>query len=494
MASFVSSILHNSANKIESMSSMGSKHNQKSKNRSSNVRNSNAQPNLGSRLAMHASTPILPANQYYHHPQMSYSAEYIPAPPPYDTMQQQQQQQQLQQQQQQQMHSPTPTPSTSWTSEMSALAEKIKDDVTNTFKSSANSSSKQVANLPSNIDRHSISQGMKLVSIAADEYEEGNESVALDIYLTGVDKILMALPNKTDQNTKLAIREKLQSVEERVGILNLATSQKKIQQEELLQGEEIRSSAMNSFILSRIASTISTISSKAYQTATTSAPIVEITLDASSTASSDIQAASSTSTMPTIYIEGGGDPMTRFKRLGQYMIDITVTCAVLVKQSPLPDLVSFLFSYLIQLFLWFDSQYHVMQKAQDFGIQCIKFGLQADERYRLHEFLSEGLYMLIAAGLKAAVAFNETPRYAGNTAAGTDQMISGTSNSNIKHARHRSEPIDTQANTPAANKRFGQKQQLPQRPTASFSASTSSSATCSPQSAQRTRTSWVWPW
>ncbi len=56
-------------------------------------------------------------------------------------------------------------------------------------------SSKQLTNLPSNIDRHSISQGMKLVSIAADEYEEGNESVALDIYLTGVDKILMALPS-----------------------------------------------------------------------------------------------------------------------------------------------------------------------------------------------------------------------------------------------------------------------------------------------------------
>lgn len=136
----------------------------------------------------------------------------------------------------------------------------------------------------------------------------------------------------------MAIREKLQSVEERVGILNLATSQKRIQQEELLQGEEIKSSAINSFILSRIASTISTISSKAYQSATasnTTAPTVNITLDTATT-SSDISPTTSTSTMPTIYIEGGGDPMARFKRLGQYITDITVTCAVLVKQSPLP--------------------------------------------------------------------------------------------------------------------------------------------------------------
>lgn len=175
------------------MSILGSKgqhHHNKNKSKH-NKTNSNS--NLGSRLAMHASTPILASKSnngggYCYHPQMSYSAEYIPAPPPYDTMQQQQQQQQ------QLMTSPTPTPSTSWTSEMSALAEKIKDDVANTFKGNT---SKQTSNsLPNNIDRHSISQGMKLVSIAADEYEEGNESVALDIYLTGVDKILMALPSE----------------------------------------------------------------------------------------------------------------------------------------------------------------------------------------------------------------------------------------------------------------------------------------------------------
>jgi hypothetical protein len=211
MSSFVSSILHNSANKIESMSLLGSKHNNNNHKNKSRAKQNNhqqqaqQQSNLGSRLAMHASTPILASSNnsnsgggYYYHPQMSYSAEYIPAPPPYDQqqLQQQLQQQQQQQQMQMQMHSPTPTPSTSWTSEMSALAEKIKDDVTSTFKGGNSSKQQQQSNFSlSNIDRHSISQGMKLVSIAADEYEEGNESVALDIYLTGVDKILMALPS-----------------------------------------------------------------------------------------------------------------------------------------------------------------------------------------------------------------------------------------------------------------------------------------------------------
>lgn len=158
MSSFVSSILHNSANKIESMS----------KRTNNQPRNSPPQQvDLGSRLAMQASTSVNSSGSGY----------YYSPPPPYDP--------------QQKVFSPTPTPSTSWTSEMSALAEKIKDDVTNSFKSNKSTNDTQ-----NNIDRHSISQGMKLVSIAADEYEQGNESVALDIYLTGVEKVLMALPSK----------------------------------------------------------------------------------------------------------------------------------------------------------------------------------------------------------------------------------------------------------------------------------------------------------
>jgi hypothetical protein len=66
---------------------------------------------------------------------------------------------------------------------------------------------------------------------------------------------------------------------------------------------------------------------------------------------------------------------------------------------------------LIQLLLWVDSQYHVTQKAQDMSVEFIKLGIQADERYHLHEFVTEGIYMVIVAGLKAAVAFKETPRH-----------------------------------------------------------------------------------
>jgi hypothetical protein len=169
MTSLLTSFLYQSANKIESFS-----------RRSSTEEQQRSPPEL---IYKSKSSPIsnTSGGPFYYQPYNS--AEPVPTasllpPPPYDTMQIRNGNN---------TPTPTPTPSTSWTTEMSALAEKIRDDVTNSLKNN-----KQQAN----IDRHSISQGMKLVSIAADEYEGGNESTALEIYLTGIDKIIMALPSK----------------------------------------------------------------------------------------------------------------------------------------------------------------------------------------------------------------------------------------------------------------------------------------------------------
>jgi hypothetical protein len=157
MTSLLSSFLYQSASKIESFS-----------RRSSTEEQQRSPPEL---IYKSKSSPTsnTSGGPFYYQPYNSAepvpTASFLP-PPPYDTMQIRNGN-----------STPTPTPSTSWTTEMSALAEKIRDDVTNSLKNN-----KQ--------------QGMKLVSIAADEYEGGNESTALEIYLTGIDKIIMALPSK----------------------------------------------------------------------------------------------------------------------------------------------------------------------------------------------------------------------------------------------------------------------------------------------------------
>ncbi|KAG1464387.1 hypothetical protein G6F56_005093 [Rhizopus delemar] len=236
-----------------------------------------------------------------------------------------------------------PPYSSSWNSEISALADKIKLDVTH-----------------KPLDKHSISQGIKLVSIAADEYEQGNESVALNIYLTGVDKIIMALPNKTDMNTKNALSKKLKSVEERMGIVS---------ENGVVADNDLSFFAKIYSIISAFFSYIFTTSDLTYQ-----------------------------------------DPMVRFKQLGQSIANWSVALAIFIKQSPLPDFFAFLFGCLLQLGFWLDSRYSISKRIQQLGIQMVKLGLEVDQQYRLHEFISEGLCMIITAGVKAAVAFKETPR------------------------------------------------------------------------------------
>lgn len=75
------------------------------------------------------------------------------------------------------------------------------------------------------------------------------------------------------------------------------------------------------------------------------------------------------------------------------------------------DVVVFIFGYLFQLLLWIDAKYHIRTKIQDFGIYCIKHGIEADEKYHLHEYITEGIYMITVAILKAVVAFKEAPSY-----------------------------------------------------------------------------------
>lgn len=193
MASFVSSFLHHSANKIEDLSRHGK--------RKGNVRrNSSGGSEFGTRLHQAAlSMPTVNQKFHYQQPQASHSTECV-APPVYDPASMfvkysNQPYHHIQNQQLDQRHlvTPTLTPSTSWSTDLS--------NTSSTYDQATRSCSPEYGIL---LDRRSISQGMKLVSIAADEYDEGNEAVALDIYLTGLDKILMALPSKGVNGTNLS--------------------------------------------------------------------------------------------------------------------------------------------------------------------------------------------------------------------------------------------------------------------------------------------------
>ncbi|KAI9492586.1 hypothetical protein BDB00DRAFT_827252 [Zychaea mexicana] len=392
MSSFVSTILQHSANRIDDMPFLGSRSKRQSlpTGSSSGMAGNNYHQQQQQQQHRSSAEYYHPHHPHHpHYPQTNNMSMAVSSPPPsYEAMM---------------MQSPSPTPSTSWTSDMNALADRIKDDdymTSSSNNNNSNANSKQL--VVQQLDRRSISQGLKLVSIAADEYDGGNEAVALDIYLTGLDKILMALPNKTDPKTKLALREKLLSVEERVGILNLASQHNNNNNNsDDVDGtiETIQTKgSLQSYIFSRITTTISTISNISSHAETRYEHVYQEEEDLSRRSSKRRGNSSR-------------DPLNRFKRFGQFVVQMTVTMAILIKQSPLPDIFCFLFGYFIQFLIWFDSQYHVVERVQDFGVECLKMLLQADEEYRLHELVSEAVYMLVAAGLKAVVAFKEAPGY-----------------------------------------------------------------------------------
>jgi hypothetical protein len=49
-----------------------------------------------------------------------------------------------------------------------------------------------------------------------------------------------------------------------------------------------------------------------------------------------------------------------------------------------------------------------MNRAKKTGIKMIKIGLEVDQKYHLHEILSESLYTIITAVLKAVIVFKES--------------------------------------------------------------------------------------
>ncbi|KAG2235445.1 hypothetical protein INT48_007843, partial [Thamnidium elegans] len=223
------------------------------------------------------------------------------------------------------------------------------------------------------VDRKGISSSIKLLEVAADEFDSGNEEIALDIYLAGLEKIIMSLPNLKDQTTKQALREKLISLEERVGI----TSKLQVNDNQRMESIDQVSTSSDTFI-------------------TRFLTLSNILMTSSSGEDKQIKQF---------------DSLSKLKQVGRVMTEFIVQCVILFKQSPLPGLLYILFSYFAQLILWIDRYTRFSEKLQCVGISCIKQLLKADEKYHLHELASETFFTFVSASLRALVAYKETPGY-----------------------------------------------------------------------------------
>ncbi|CAO3690203.1 unnamed protein product [Umbelopsis ramanniana] len=192
----------------------------------------------------------------------------------------------------------------------------------------ANIEAKKVTKL----DRQSIIQGLRMVDLAAVEYQEGNDSIALDIYLHGLDKIVMGLP-ASDPETRRALEQKLRLLERKLELPSI------------------------------------------YQ------PVQHTQI------------------------------MLNLKSFSDLIVHITVSCAKLIKASPVPGIAFSFIKTTIRIMRTADSTLHITQRIQNLLIYFVKVILDIDEKYQLHQLLSECVHMLFVASVKASIAFKESPGY-----------------------------------------------------------------------------------
>ncbi|CAO3619373.1 unnamed protein product [Mucor fragilis] len=267
----------------------------------------------------------------------------------------------------------------------SQLVDKLMDTATSKLGYSTRRS----------VDRKSLSQGVKLVEIAVEEFETGNEAIGLDVYLAGLDKIIMALPNLREIKTKQVLKERLTSLEERVGI----TAQ---QQQQAIS--DVNDDGNH----------VDTIIDKFRAIAKLIAPSWVSTMTQGNHINKNNNTNTDSSSNTAAQYQQDA-PIQKFKSLNKAMTDIMIHCVVLFKRSPIPGLLHSLLSYFLFAVVWFNDQFHLVERVQQLTIECIKLGLKTDEKYHLHEFASEAVYSIISAFLKAIVAYKEAPLRRNNT-------------------------------------------------------------------------------
>ncbi|CAM0135995.1 hypothetical protein VKS41_005628 [Umbelopsis sp. WA50703] len=190
-------------------------------------------------------------------------------------------------------------------------------------------SSKQLTKL----DRQSIIQGLRMVELAAVEYQEGNDTIALDIYLHGLDKIVMGLPVESDPDTRKALESKLRLLERK---LELPSTFQSVQEVQMI---------------------------------------------------------------------------ANLKSFSDLIVHITVSCAQLIKASPVPGVAFSFIKGSYRLIRLTDTKLRITQRIQELLIYLVKVILDIDEKYQIHQLLTECVHMLFVASIKASIAFKESPGY-----------------------------------------------------------------------------------
>ncbi|KAI8146925.1 hypothetical protein BJV82DRAFT_597060 [Fennellomyces sp. T-0311] len=168
-----------------------------------------------------------------------------------------------------------------------------------------------------------IGQSVTLIHIATEMQSSHRMTMALDLYMVALDKMMSALPLDTDPRAKRLLRDKLTEIKERYD----------------LDHEQEASGISDSIIHAAIA------------------------------------------------------------------------CAVALKKSPIPDIVTSALNYAFSSIHAIDRTFNVRERTWEL-IACGMAKLtQMDQHYHLHQLVTGAVYTSATAIVKAGIAYTETPGY-----------------------------------------------------------------------------------
>ncbi|CAG8433111.1 7781_t:CDS:2 [Ambispora gerdemannii] len=214
------------------------------------------------------------------------------------------------------------------------------------------------------MSRKLIDQSITFSAIAVEEDQQGNHPCALDLYLTALESLLYAMPIHSDAKRKEAVKQKLRSYIDNVGL-------------------------SDDFIAPPQNTTLT------YSLYSSNSPTDSIFSPTSPT-SQDYEKHPQAQPGPSI---------------SEYIINGAINSAVALKQSPIPDAISATINYTMKKFKQIDDTYGLQEKAWEISRTGMTMALEIDQQYNVHEKVGNAIFTGLAAAMRAGIAYKDSPSY-----------------------------------------------------------------------------------
>ncbi|KAI9258928.1 hypothetical protein BDA99DRAFT_440517 [Phascolomyces articulosus] len=97
--------------------------------------------------------------------------------------------------------------------------------------------------------------------------------------------------------------------------------------------------------------------------------------------------------------------------ISESIIHAAIACAVALKKSPIPDMVTSVLNYAVSSIHSIDKMLNVRERSWHLVSCGVTKLTQVDQHYQIHQMVTSAVYTSAMAIFKAGIAYTETPSY-----------------------------------------------------------------------------------